>query len=311
MLTTLSITIPIFILIAIGFFAVRSGFLRQAETRVLVLFVMNFALPALLFKAMAERPLGDLLNFRVLAIYTLGSLVVFGGALGIALLVKKSNLQDGAILAMGTSVCNSAFIGFPIALQLFGSAASANLAIYVAVETVIMLPLMMTLAELGGSTGTHWTIVLRDIFCRLLKNPLIVAIFIGVVFSALELTLPLPLSRATDLLSGAAAPVALFYIGCVLASLSLKGMVGDIGGIVIGKLILHPLAVFAMFLLIPLDDPMLKMALVINAGMPMMSMYPILGQKYGKEAICSAAVVATTVTSFVTISGLIWMTGAG
>ncbi len=311
MLTILGITGPIFILIAIGFAAVRSGTLKPGEIRALGVFVINFALPSLLFKAMAGRSLGDLLNGDLLLIYTLGSLAVMFGVIAFACLVGKRSLTAATILAMGMSVSNSAFIGFPIAQQLIGPAASASLALYAVVETLIMLPLLMAIAELGGQGGQHWGRVLLGIFMRLLRSPMFVAILAGVAFSLLGLSLPLPLARAVDMLAGASAPVALFYIGCILAGLSLKGMAGDIGSIVFGKLILHPLAVFAVFTLIPFDDPVLRNAAIINAGMPMMSIYPILGQKYGKEGVCAAALVATTTASFFTISALLWLTSAG
>lgn len=311
MLTILGVTGPIFILIAVGFAAVRGGALVQSEIRALGVFVINFALPALLFKAMAQRSPGQLLDVDLLVVYAAGSLAVVAGVLAVTCLIGKRSLQDGTVLAMGMSVSNSAFIGFPIAQQLIGAKASASLALYAVVETLIMLPLLMTLAELGGKSGRHWVLVLGGIAGRLLKNPMFVPLLAGVAFAAFAIQLPLPLARAVDMLSGASAPVALFYIGCILAGLSLKGMAGDIGSIVAGKLILHPLAIFCVFLLLPFDDSGLRNAAIINAGMPMMSIYPILGQRYGKEGVCAAALVATTVTSFFTISFLLWLTGVG
>lgn len=311
MLSILGITGPIFLLIALGFGAVRSGLLARGEMRPLGFFVINFALPALLFKALSQRPLAELVDFRLLAIYTLGSLVIAGGAIAFGRLVQKRSLQGATVLGMGMSVSNSAFIGFPIAQQLIGQRASATLALYAAVETLIMLPVLLTLAELGGDRDKHWSRVLLGIFARLGRNPMIVSILAGVLCSAVGLALPVLLLRAVDMLSGASAPVALFYIGGILGGLSLKGMAGEIGAIAFGKLVLHPLAVFAAFLLLPFDDPAIRAATIVNAGMPMFSIYPILGQKYGKEGVCAAALVATTVASFFTVSTLVWLTGAG
>ena len=76
-----------------------------------------------------------------------------------------------------------------------------------------------------------------------------------------------------------------------------------------GKLLLHPLLVYLAFLALPLDGAGLQTAAVLNACMPMMSIYPILAQKYGQEGLCAAALVATTVTSFFTISGFLWVSG--
>ena len=103
--------------------------------------------------------------------------------------------------------------------------------------------------------------------------------------------------------------MALFYIGGTLAGLKVKIAAGDIGLIVAGKLLLHPLVVYLAFLALPLDGAGLQTAAVLNACMPMMSIYPILAQKYGQEGLCAAALVATTVTSFFAISAFLWLSG--
>ncbi|HAJ88292.1 MAG TPA: permease, partial [Pseudomonas sp.] len=40
---------------------------------------------------------------------------------------------------------------------------------------------------------------------------------------------------------------------------------------------------------------------------PMMSIYPILGARYGLEGRCAAAVVSATVLSFLSISLFLWL----
>jgi predicted permease len=54
-------------------------------------------------------------------------------------------------------------------------------------------------------------------------------------------------------------------------------------------------------------EPPLRNAAVLLAAMPMMSIYPILAQTYGKEDLGAAALLVTTVLSFFTLSGLIWL----
>lgn len=311
MSTILSITGPIFIIIALGFVAVQSNLLNRSDMKGLGGFVINFAMPALLFKAMASRSLTDLVDAELLLIYTVGSLAIMIAVLLFVCLLQRRSLREGAILAMGMSLSNSAFIGFPLAQQLLGPEASAMLALYVMVEVMIMLPLLLTLAEIGEANGGRWISVLAVVFKRLLRNPMILAIVSGVVFSSSGLKLPLPLVRVIDMLSGASAPVALFFIGGTLTGLRLKGVAKDIVGVVVGKLALHPLAVSAAFLLLPFENSQLQMAAINNAGMPMLSIYPILGQKYGRQDFCAAAMVVTTVMSFFSISVLLWATGAG
>lgn len=308
MLAILAITGPIFILIAVGFAAVRLRVLTTADMRALGVFVINFALPALLFSAMSAGSVTQTLRLDLLLPYALGSLAVVGLVVALAMTVLRRKLQMAAVLAMGMSVSNSAFIGFPIAQQLSPGTASAALAVYAMVEALIMFPLLMALAELGGGGG-RWPVVLRGIVLSLARNPMILAILAGVALSLAGLTLPLPAARAIELLGSTAAPVALFYIGGTLAGLKVKIAAGDIGLIVAGKLLLHPLVVYLAFLALPLDGAGLQTAAVLNACMPMMSIYPILAQKYGQEGLCAAALVATTVTSFFTISAFLWLSG--
>ncbi len=312
MLTILGITGPIFILIGVGFAAVRSGLMARADMRALGVFVIHFALPALLFKSMSQRAVDDLVSGRLLVVYTVGSLLAAGGVLAIARLGRKADPQSAAIQAMGSSISNSAFIGYPIALQVFGPTASAGLAAYAPIEAAIMMPLMLTLADAaGGGGGGRWISVLGGILRRLAKNPFILSIAAGIGWSALGLQMPLPLARAVDMLSAASAPVALFCIGGTLAGIRIQGLLGDISLIVAGKLLLHPLCVFLVFLLLPLTDHRLQTTAILNAAMPMMSIYPLFGQKYGHENVCAAALVAATVSSFFTISAFLWLAGTG
>jgi len=45
--------------------------------------------------------------------------------------------------------------------------------------------------------------------------------------------------------------------------------------------------------------------------MPMATIYPLLAQRYGQEGIASAILVVTTVVSFISISGLLWIFASG
>ena len=309
MLTILGITGPIFLIVGVGFAAVRHGLLTRAEMRPLGVFVINVALPALLFKAMSARALGDLVDGHLLLVYALGSLLAAGLALAVSCLLRGRSLQVGAVQALGASMSNSAFIGYPIALQAMGPLAGSALAVYALVEGLLMMPLLLTLAEVAGSANRRWSAVLREILRRLTRNPFILAMGAGVLWTLLGVPLPVPVAKAVDMLSVASAPVALFCIGGTLAGLSLRGMAGDLSLIVAGKLLVHPLCVAAVLAVSPGSRPELATAAILNAGMPMLSIYPLLSQKFGQEGLSAAALVAATTLSFFTVSGLLWMLG--
>ena len=107
MLAVLTITAPIFILIALGFVSARIGLLNCEQIRGMGGFVINFALPALVIKALVERPIGEVLNLPYLLAYALGSLGVFGAGFGVSRWLRKDSLAASALTAMGMSVSNS------------------------------------------------------------------------------------------------------------------------------------------------------------------------------------------------------------
>jgi hypothetical protein len=47
------------------------------------------------------------------------------------------------------------------------------------------------------------------------------------------------------------------------------------------------------------------------ACMPMISIYPLLAHKHGHEGLCAAALLATTLASFVTVNVALWLLRAG
>jgi predicted permease len=92
----------------------------------------------------------------------------------------------------------------------------------------------------------------------------------------------------------------------------MQGMGRQITPIAVGKLLVHPLAVFLAISALPLLglpplDASLRTGAVLMAAMPMMGIYPILAQAYGQEDFSAAALLVTTVASFFTLSGLLWV----
>jgi predicted permease len=310
-LDILAITTPVFILIGLGFGAVRLGLFSKPDMRVLGTFVIRFALPAMLFQALSQRPFREVMNAGYLLAYALGSLAAMAAAVLLARVLFKRSFRDSVVFGMGASMSNSAFIGLPVALQVLGPIATVAMALTMLVENLLMLPLLLILADGAGNKGASILRILRDIALNLLKNPMIIAIAIGFGFALSGIRLPQPLFKAIDMLSLASAAIALFVIGGNLAGSAVKGLGREVALVTAGKLLLHPLAVLLAVFLLPGISPELQAAAVFFACVPMFSIYAILGQKYGLEALCSAVLVAATVMSFLTISAFIWLVKVG
>lgn len=303
MLEILVITTPIFLLIGTGYLAMAARLLTREQIQGIGTFVLYFALPALVIRALTQTPLDEVLQFHYLLAYGLGSAAVFACALLLTLALQRKPLGEGAIHALGMSASNSGFIGYPVAAMVLGSSpAAVFLALNMVIENLLIIPAALILAEAGRQSGTGLIAVTHKTLARLIRNPILIGLALGLLLALTETTLPRPLAQVIDMLAGASGPAALFVIGGTLYGLQVGGMLGNVGQIVAGKLILHPLAVFGAFLLIPEADPMLLAGALLFACAPMISIYPLLGQRYGMAGVGAAALMVGTLAAFVTLS---------
>lgn len=309
MLHILSITVPIYLIVLLGWLVVRQGVFSKPDLRVLGRFVVLVSMPALLFKSLASRPLAELLDAGYLLAVLSGSLAVFMAVYAWSRWHLDKPAAVATMKAIGASFSNSGYIGYPIALQFMPPVAGVALALNLLIENLVMLPLLLTLAE--GGTGSTRRAVLRQTVASLLRNPMVLAIVAGFTCAWLSVPIPSPVWKAIDLMALASTGIALFVVGGTLAGLSTQGLLGDVSRVALAKLIAHPLAVYAMFWIVPATSPELRSLAVVMAAMPMLGIYPILAQKYGLEGPCAAALLGTTVTSFATLSLWLWLLGHG
>jgi predicted permease len=317
MLDILAITGPIYLVVLAGYLATRMGLFARTDMQVFGKFVLNLALPALIFNALAQRRIGEILHPAYLLSYLFGSLTMLVLAYVLARRLGGLSRTRSTFLAMGVSCSNSSFIGFPILLLMVAPVAGVALGLNVIVENLVMLPLLLAMAESardGG--GGAWHQVARQSAQRLMRNPLVLAVTAGLIISLAEVKLPQPVVRTVNLFAQASGSVSLFAIGGTLFGLSLTSGWQRVIPLVLAKLIGHPLAVLLVASLLPLIgvaamEPQLHAAALLMAAMPMLSIYPILAQAYGEADRSAAALLICMVTSFFTLSAWMWIVHPG
>lgn len=307
MFDILAITVPIYVAIWLGYGLTRWGVFAKTDMRAFGTFVVKVAMPALLFNALSQRSLSDIINSEYVAAYALASLITLILSVAWALKVLKTTRSMSACMGLGMTCSNSGFVGYPIALLSLGPIAGVSLALNMIVENLIIIPLMLAWAE-TGSGQQRWHQIFIQTLKGMLKNPMIWGIVLGFAFSWFSIQLPASLSRAVTLFAQASGALSLFVIGGSLVGLPVRGMESRVAQITFGKLIVHPLVMWAVLTwLIPISDPVLRTAVLLTCAMPIMGIYPILTQKHGHDGLSAAALLVTTMASFVTLNLLLWV----
>ena len=301
MLQILTITLPIYLIIGLGYLSVRSRLFEREHMAVIGRFILMISMPPLVFRAISQHPLEEVVNVVYLAAYLTASLLVHLGGYACARLLYGHPRPRAALIGMGMGVSNSLFIGYPIIQQVVGPSASIALALCLLVENLIMAPLTMLIAD--TREDLPWRRALCNSLLTQLKSPLFLGILAGFACSAAAFTMPGPLDKAVQMIGGVSAPLALFMIGGVLVGSELKGSGRDIATIVLGKLLLHPIVTLLVLVMFPPLDPALQTAAFLFACMPLPSIFPAIAFRYGETAVCAAALVTATVLSFLTLNG--------
>ncbi len=302
MLDLLSLTLPIFLLIGLGFAAKRLDLVTREQIGGIATFVLYFALPSLILHALASQDLRSDFEWGYLFAYGLGSGAVFLLEIVALRVVLKRPLERAGLAALGSSTSNSGFMGFPIAHLALGAPALTALPLCMLVENLMTIPAGLGLGEAGVQEKAPLGRIVANSLGRLARSPLILAIATGAVLSFVGVDLPGPVSKVLQMLADASAPCALFVVGGTLAALGGETFTAEVPWIVVGKLVLHPLAVTGAFMLVPDVAPELRAAGILFASMPMIAVYPILGRRFGVDGMCAAALLAATVTGFVTVT---------
>jgi malonate transporter and related proteins len=306
---TFAVTGTIFALIGLGYLVARLRILGPEGVRSLGAYVVNLALPALIFRALTERDLAAIISPGYLLGYAAGSLATLALGYLVSRRFQRLPAIQSTFRAMGMSCANSGFMGYPILLMAMPAVAGPALALNMIVENLVVIPLILVMAEAGRDRGAGLA-SLGAIVLRLLRNPILLGILAGLAVTLADLDLPGTLHRTVGLLAGSSAAVSLVAIGGTLAALPASGAAaGGVATVVAGKLLFHPVAVgLALFAVpafgLPVSPDLLR-AGILMAAMPAMGIYPILAGQYGQGRTAAVAMFAMTVLSFGTVNLLL------
>ena len=300
-------TLPFFGLIALGYQAGRTGFFSPEATAYLTKFVFYFALSAMLFNFAANLSISEIFNWWFVSAYLWGSGVVYLLATAVAM-IRRIGIAEAAVEAQCAVIGNTGFLGVPMLVVLMGEAAAGPILMVLTIDLVVFSSLI-TILITGSRDGRMSLGVLKTVGLGLVKNPMIVAISLGLIFSGLSVPIPDVANEFLSILGAAATPGALFAIGASLATKSAERM-SVAGWLSFCKLVLHPAAVaLAALVLFPVAG-FDAAVMIAAASLPVAGNVYILAQHYGVAPHrVSASILISTALSIVTVSVVIaWVT---
>ena len=211
MISIANTVIPIFLIILLGWFLRSRRFITAEILGPLNRLVYYMAIPAMIFRSLANASFSAFFNPALLAA-TLGPiLIVFFLALvsGLLFSIKRE--------LMGTFVQSSfhgnlGYIGFAVCYYLLGedglTRASILAGFMMCLQNLLAVLVLQFFSGEGDISKSPWFFIRK-----ILGNPVILSAVAGILFSLLEIPIGATVDRSLEILSNMALPLALLVIG--------------------------------------------------------------------------------------------------
>jgi len=299
----LDVILPVFLVIGFGYWAVWKGYFTDAGVDAVMKFAQGFAIPCLLFRAMASLDLGADFNVPLLFSFYLGATSgFFIGMLG-ARLIFKRNWPDSVAIGFGGLFSNSVLLGLPITERAYGVDALAGNFAIIALHAPFCYMLGVTAMEIVKGVGAGLFGTALNVLKAMFSNALIIGISLGIGVNVLNIPLPGVLMDGVDLLARAALPAALFGLGGILVRYRPEGDLKVIAMVCAISLLVHPAISWGAATYLELDRDAFRSVVLTATMAPGVNTYLFANMYGAARRVAASAVLLSTALSI----GTVWL----
>ena len=298
MTALLDVILPVFLLIGAGYLAARFGALNAAAVDGIMTYAQSFALPVLLFRAIAALDLSAAYNFGLMASFYIGAFASFAAIFAAARWGFGRSLPESVAAGFAAYFSNTLLLGVPITERAYGADALAGNFAIISIHAPLLYAcgiVAMVLAQAKGAPSQGGWMLAQNAVKNILTQPLVIGILCGFALNLSNLPMPSVLDSATEMLARSGIPAALFGLGGVLLRFSPQGEARLIALVVAASLILHPAITYGLARgVFALDTAALRSATLTAAMAPGVNAYMfahIFG--LGRRVAASAVLIGT------------------
>lgn len=300
---SLNATMPIFLMMVVGYFLKRIKWLDEKTTSVINKLVFRVFLPALLFKDLAEQDFVALWDHSFVIFCAAATLIsIFIAAL---LSLTDRDKEDRGEIIQASYRSAAATLGIAFMTNIYDSVSMVALMIIGSVPIYnIVAVLVLSLTSPENASDDR-----KQLFGKTLKNlvtnPIILGIVAGLIWSVLKLPKPPIFMKSVTYLGNVASPLALIGLGASFEFASAKEKLKPIILCNVNKLILFavmflPLAIYMGFR----DEKLVAALIMLGSGTTSSSF--IMAKNMGHKGVISSGAVMTT-TFFMSFTMTLWL----
>lgn len=302
--------LPVFLILAIGYGAVKIGYLNVSIADGLNATSVQLIIPIMLFMALYRLDFEQAFQIPMLVGFYTGAFLSFGLTSLIARKFFKRKPGEAIAVGFAATFSNSFLLGIPIAERALGSDVLPFAFGIIAFHAPLIYIVGIVAMEFARSDSRSMGQMGIQIAKTLFANALMIGILAGAIFNLLGIHIPNPVYGTLELMSKAAFPMALLGIGAALTRYKVKSEVAETALVSCMSLLFHPAIAFVLTHFV-FDLPMdaVKAAIIIAAMPPGINIYIFANMYNRATALAASALVVATTSSIISIS--LWLSVIG
>ena len=304
----IQIVLPVFGVVMLGFGSTKIGWFDSASEKGLASFVFNFVIPLVLFRSLGNADLPDQIPWGFFGSYYIAAICCYIAGMIVSRFVFKRDFGGQVITGFGNAFGNTVLLGLPLILTTFGEEAAFPFFLILSIHGLLFFTSTTLLLEFDRNREAGLAKLPREIGLAIIKNPILMAIFIGLAFNLSNVAIPGPIDDIAALMQKAITPCSLFALGASLTKYGFAGRLSQSLVMVTFKLLIMPALVFYLGTQI-FDIPRLwLMVAVLMAAQPSGVMAYMFASKYKVgEAIATTSIFMSTGLSLFSLSIILYL----
>ncbi|PKL67092.1 MAG: transporter [Methanobacteriales archaeon HGW-Methanobacteriales-1] len=286
--------LAIIIMVFLGYGMRMSGLLKYGDAKSLNKIVVNLAIPSLIFMALYRIDISVIPSLIPIPLICIliglisGLIAYFWGKM------KGYSKKTLWSIMLPVIMLNSGFLGYPIALGVFGVNGLVRAIFYDLGSILVFIGLgIILLAIFGGSK--------RDVLNRAMLFPPLWSIILGLMANYFNFPIGFVLSDVLTFLSGAAIPLIMISLGLSMELKGIKEHLTDAAFVSVARLIISPALAVLIVSIFGLGG-LERTVTIMEAAMPSAMLSVVLAITYDLDIkLTASCVFFSTILSLITL----------
>ena len=304
LLFSLNATVPVFLMMVLGLVFRKLGWLDETFADKMNKFVFMVPLPVLVFEDLATVDFAEVWDARFVFFCFAVTLVSIGIAAGISCLWKDKSLQGEFIQVSYRS--SAALLGVALIQNIYGDAGMAPLMMIGSVPLYNIMAVVVLSFFHPERKGIDREVMKRTVK-GIVTNPIIIAIVLGLLWSALRIPMPSIMQKTVSGIGGMATPMGLMAMGAAFDVRKAFAKAKPAAAAVFIKLIGFCAVFLPVAVALGFRESELVAILVMLGSATTVSCF-VMAKNMGHEGVLTSSVVMlTTLFSGFTLTGWIYL----